>query len=194
MRVALVLLALATSCRAAAVLLDGGAGLQWQILQVNGSFVLGQPLLNHTAVDSAVDDGIAFWRHESDYLVVPVLGSSLEQYDAASATLSGSADLPTGAHTEVSISLKLSTAFPGASIRVSFSADVNVTGWQLCVKWAHDGPGAAPWRASGYPLAGNTTALQPTGLGYVGWPGFWLYRPDASVVAHFALDIADDCG
>lgn len=192
--IVLLALACASSCHAGNILLDGGVGLQWLILEANGSqYALGQPLLNHTPVDSAVDDGIAFWRRESDFLVVPVLAGSLQQYDSASALLSGSATLPTGALTQVSVSLELSTAFPGASIRVSFSSNVSVSGWQLCVKWAHDGPGAAPWRASGYPFAGNTTGLQPTGLDYVGWPGFWLYRPDASVVAHFALDIADDC-
>ena len=199
LRTLLVLAVVATVCGGAAadVLLDGGAGLQWRVVEVNSSlYALGQPLLNMTAIDSSVDDGIAFWRRESDFLVVPVLANSLAEYGGASAALSGTAVLPvgptTGATTHVSVTLSLSSTAPGVSIRVAFSSDVNITGWQLCVKWAHDGPTPSGWRVSGYPLAGNTTSLQPTGLDYMGWPGFFFQRPDASVVAHFALDTTDD--
>lgn len=119
-----------------------------------------------TAVDSSVDDEIAFWRRESDFLVVPVLASSLAEYGGASATLSGTAILPigptTGATTHVSVTLSLSSTAPGVSIRVAFSSDVNVTGWQLCIKWAHDGPTPSAWRASGYPLAETLQACAPT--------------------------------
>jgi len=128
------------------ILLDGGAGLQWTIPTVNStSYALGQPLLDMQPVDAAVDDGIAFWRRESDFLVVPVFASTLVQYRGEPAPCSLErpqfrlALLPLRQlYRSVLI---FSTTYPGASIRVSFSSNVSVTGWQLSRKvgarWPH---------------------------------------------------------
>ena len=115
-------------------------------------------------------------------------------------TLAGTAALPAGAGASVSTAVTVSVALsagaaPSAALRVSFSASAALHAWQLCVKWASDAPVAPasmpPWRASGYSQAGNSTRVA-TKLDYFGWPGLWIYTPDASRVAYFALSIADD--
>jgi hypothetical protein len=189
------------------VVLDAGAGLTWRIVSVPGGaaapqYALGQPMLRGEPLDNlVVDNGIAFWRRMSDALVVPVLGTSIVvDASGAAATLSGSAVLPSGGpgdnatDTAVSVRIALDGAYSAASISVSFSSEAGLAAnsWQLCVKWAHDGSSADVWRAQGYPLAANASHVDGARLEYVGWPGFLLFRPNASVVAWFGVSSLED--
>jgi len=110
----------------------------------------------------------------------------------AAATLSGSSLLPGNVSASVSLRLVLEPSAPSAALSVSFSVSSPLPeGWNLCLKFSQDGQ-QAPWTASGYPLAGNSSAVAAKNLNYMGWPGFWLLRPDASTVAYFSLSLADD--
>eukprot|EP01052_Picozoa_sp_SAG31_P039998 SAG31_NODE_5684_length_2381_cov_1.847940_3_plen_303_part_00 len=184
------------------VLLDGGAGLQWALKQQGeASYALGAPLLHGEAVDSRhpVDDGIAFWRRQSDFLVVPVKARTIEldrTRSNSSAVLTGHADLPAGSGsvaTTVVVTVRLHPgAVASASLSLSFKVAAPAEGWQLCFKWAQDGAAADAWRAQGYPWASNSSKVQRSNLNYMGWPGFFLYRPDARVVAWWGLSIQED--
>jgi len=190
------------------ILLDAGGGLSWRLVpsSTNTSlYALGQPLLHNSPLDSPnliLDDGIAFWRRSSDYLVVKVLASSVTlDNDGSGATLSGSVILPNASSTgedadaSVSIHVWLDSQAPAASIGVAFSSisGIKSSEWQLCVKWAHDGETMDEWRLQGYPLAGNSTVIpSTTKLEYFGWPGFLLVRPNSSTVAYFGVSTLDD--
>eukprot|EP01046_Picozoa_sp_COSAG06_P036732 COSAG06_NODE_4079_length_4595_cov_8.002669_1_plen_204_part_10 len=165
------------------VLLDGGAGLQWALKQQAGrqgeasTYALGAPLLHGEAVDShPVDDGIAFWRRQSDFLVVPVKACTIELGRSnSSAVLTGHADLPgsSSVATTVVVAVRLHPgAAASASLSLSFKVAAPVEGWQLCFKWAQDGTAADAWRAQGYPWASNSSKVQRSNLNYMGWPGF----------------------
>ena len=198
-------LSLLLACGASDILLDGGGGLSWRLLALPATghgYALGQPLLRGAPLDNLpVTDGIAFWRRMSDALVVPVNGTSVAvDASGAGATLSGAAALPSGGpgggatDTAVSVRVELDGAFPAASVTVAFSSEAGLAAgaWQLCVKWAHDGETADAWRAQGYPVAANSSRVDGARLEYMGWPGFLLFRPNASVVAWFGLSAQDD--
>lgn len=176
--------------------LDGGGGLSWRLVSNGSAWSVGQPLLEGAPLDpSSVDDGIAFWRRTSDFFLVPLFGSFLSvSPDRASANLSGSALLPGGVSTNVTVSITAhgpDVGAPAASLTASFSASADIpAGWQLCVKFSHDGPNAG-WRAMGYPYATNSSEYNGR-LDYMGNPGFWLIRPDASVVVYYSLAARDD--
>jgi hypothetical protein len=185
------------------VTLSAGSGLTWRLIDVGaGAYAIGQPLLGGRPVDNLpVDNGIAFWRRVSDALVVPVLGAIAVDASGAAATLSGNATLPTGAvdgdgptDTTVAVRVSLDGAYTAASIAVSFASEAGIAqgSWQLCVKWAHDGSSGDEWRAQGYPNAANSSAVNGAKLDYMGWPGFLLYRPNASVVAYFGVSALED--
>jgi len=174
------------------ITLDAGAGMTWELFADGGNatFALGRPLLNGRALDSLpVGDGIAFWRRASDYAVVDVFATALERAaDGASAVLRGGAALPDGTRTSVNVTVTLARGAPAATLAVAFSATADVApGWQLCVKWASDGDAADEWRATAYPKVANASSAAVEGLAYMGWPGFWLFRPNASLVAFFSL-------
>lgn len=171
-------------------LLDAGSGLTWRVISyANGSAALGQPMLHGRPLDAlAVGDGIAFWRRASDFLVVDVFAGAVVVDPARTyARLSGTTALPGGASTRVSVNVTLDRGSPSAAIDVGFTASADVRGWQLCVKWASDGDTADAWRAFGYPTAGNSSSVDAGTLSYMGWPGFLLSRPNASVVAWYGL-------
>lgn len=205
MRVLALLAAAACSATAADIVLDAGSGLSWPIHTLpNTLYALGQPLLRGKPVDhAAVPDGIAFWRHQTSFLVVPVLASrAAVAGDKSSAVLEGFAALPasgnaggTVTHTAVVVAVDLLSTSPTASLSVSFHVGGNadyLEGWQLCLKWAQDGPSPDTWRAQGYPKASNESHVQADNLNYMGWPGFFLYRPNASVVAWWGLSITEE--
>jgi hypothetical protein len=191
------------------VVLVGSAGLSWRILAVPGAqppqWAIGFPLLSGKPFDTLpVDNGIAFWRRTSDFLVVPVLADTITvDADGSAATLSGSATLPSGgvvslggaADTAVSVRISLDGSYSAAAIGVAFSSEAGVAKgeWQLCIKWAHDGSTADEWRAQGYPITGNSTSIDSrTRLDYAGWPGLLLFRPNASLVAWFGVSALED--
>ena len=188
-----------SSSREGAFVLSAGGGLTWVVEQPSpGAFALGRPLLRGAPVDNAlVTNGIAYWRRKSDFLVVPVLAHSAQR-GAARATLTGHAALPVGGadttivNTTVVVTLALAPGSPTASLSLGFRTESPVADWQLCLKWAADGPSADGWRAQGYPKASNSSKVTATTLSYMGWPGFLLYRPNASVVAWWGLSIAED--
>ena len=186
----LVLLSSTVRLAAADVVLDAGSGLSWRVITYpNGSSALGQPLLRGRPIDTlAVGDGIAFWRRASDYLVVDVFASNLSVNPARTiATMSGAATLPGGAATRVTVNLTLDAGSPSAALDVAFMASADVRGWQLCVKWASDGDTTDAWRAHGYPYAVNASSVSAPTLAYMGWPGFLLFRPNASVLVYYGL-------
>ena len=176
--------------------IDSGAGLQWRFVSRSpGSWALGQPILNGSGpIEQPVDDAIAYWRRESDELVVPVLASALTIEEGnKSALLSGSAQLSSSITGSVSLRISLEAGAPAAHMQLAFSTSTATSGWQLCVKWMHDGPADA-WRAQGYPIAGNSTRIDGAKLQYMGFPGFLLYRPNASnrALAYWGLAVGDD--
>ena len=197
-----------SSSNPADIVLDAGGGLSWRLVPSPGNtslYALGQPLLHNFPLDSPgliLDDGIAFWRRASDFLVVNVLASSVVLDDEGSgATLSGSVILPnasftgTDADASVTIHVYLDDQSPAASIGVAFTSASGIKSgeWQLCVKWAHDGETTDEWRLQGYPIAGNSTVIQSTTkLEYFGWPGFLLVRPNSSTIAYFGISSLDD--
>ena len=190
------------------ILLDAGGGLSWRLVpSIDNSsvYALGQPLLHESPLDSPsliLNDGIAFWRRSSDFLVVKVVATTVVlDINSTGATLSGSVTLPgaspTGDDADASVSLHiwLDSISPAASIGVAFSSESGIkeSEWQLCVKWAHDGETSDEWRLQGYPLAGNSTVIQSTTkLEYMGWPGFLLVRPNSSTIAYFGVSSLDD--
>ena len=189
-------LLLCAASAAADVVLDGGAGLTWRVMfgEPGGPYALGQPSLRGAPLDAQpVADGIAFFRRASDALVVPVLGAALA-VDArkTSAVLRGGAQLPGGSSVDVNVSVALHAAdaaggAPAATLSVAFSASAALTGWALILKWCGDGPTGDGWRATGYPKAANSTQVQPTNLDYMGWPGFFLFRPNHTVTSFWSL-------
>ena len=196
MRVASFLALCASTSALAPILLSApNNSLSWRLQPTDdgAGIALGAPLFKGAPFGLPVTDGFAFWRRESDALVVPLVAMGVTvDADGTGATLSGAAVLPpAGTATTVSLRVALAVGAPSAALAVSFSAATALTGWQLCVKYAHDGAQEG-WRTSAYPVAGNSSDVDNMRLDYMGWPGFWLYRADASLVSFFSLALADD--
>ena len=181
-------------------ILDAGSGLQWRIHAASAqSWGLGQPLLHGKALSQPLTDAFAFWRNPKKGIAVSVIATSITiDPDNTAATFNGSATLPAGGpggkdtDGTVSLRLQLSKDSPAASFSVEFFSNIGISdSWQLVVKWQPDLDPTGVWFVSGYPYAGNSTSVW-TKLDYMGWPGYWLYRPDASVVAFFAISAHDD--
>jgi len=189
-------LASASSNPAQTITLTANTSLTWTLQPLPNTtpelYGLGLPLFNGKAFGLPLTDGFVFWRRISDALVVPVAASSLElDASGAAATLSGSALLPGNVTGSVALRLSLEASAPSASLALSFSVSQPLTGWNLCIKFSHDGV-QLPWRASAYPIAGNSSIVNAGTLHYMGWPGVWLTRPDASLAAFFSLSLGDD--
>lgn len=188
---------------------NNNTGIEWLFFSdaATNGITIGGPLLYKNNVGPMVNDGIVFWRRTSDDLVVPVLADTYTISESnTSILLSGSANLPSDNNntfpigTWVSLEITLPTyTIPVVLFSVSFTVNTSLpnnggdSGWQLCVKYIHDGPSNTSWRVAGYPMAGNSTSVESTTkLDYFGWPGYWVYLANTSIVSFFTLDIHDE--
>ena len=171
------------------LMLANDAGIAWELACTDRGWALGRILIHGKPLEDSATGGIVYLRHAQTDEVRWLSAQKAERIDAATARLSGVADIE-GVTLRFSSEIALVPGLLAARWTTDFSVDRELHGWEVCLApWERP---TNSWRCWCYPFAGNSKSVSIAPLRYCGVPAALVYRPDLSMVALFGIDAACD--
>lgn len=169
--------------------LTADSAIEWELIRTDRGWTLGQALVHGKPLEAPATAGIVCLRSTKNDQVLWLAADKAERVDAATARVSGSAEID-GVTLRFSSVIALKPGLPAVQWTTEFSVDRDLRDWEFCLApWARS---TADWRCWCYPFAGNSKGVSISPLRYCGVPAALVYRPDLSVVTLFGIDANSD--